>query len=197
MSKPIAASAATTQYWIKGLVFTALFGALFIVSSLIKIPIGITPVPISLQTFAVILAGGLLGATYGFLSIFIVVALTALGLPLMNGAGGLPQVLGPTGGFIWMFPIAAGLIGLVSDRLFARRRKLARTQIILLVLTLVVVSFLIYAGGIPWYAHIAKVDMQAAISGAMLPFIPGDLIKCAAAAAIIVLLRPALPKLKA
>src|SRR6476660_9360936 len=96
-----------TSWNVRGLVFSALFAALFILFSLITITPGLFPVPFTLQSFALMLAGGLLGARYGFYSIFVVVALTALGLPLLHGQGGLSLILGKSGGFIWMFPVAA------------------------------------------------------------------------------------------
>ncbi|MBP1990002.1 biotin transporter BioY [Paenibacillus eucommiae] len=202
MSLPSTASStnnkASTNQWIRGIVFTALFGALFIAAGMIKIPIGFTPVPISLQSFAIMLAGGLLGAVYGFWSIFLVVILTATGLPLMNGSGGLSQILGPTGGFIWMFPVSAFLIGWVSDRLFANNRKLNRKQQIGLLLSIFALgSLLLYVSGIPWYAHVStKVDLSGALAGAMYPFLPGDAIKAIAATLVITSIRPLLPSLR-
>jgi len=198
MSSPSTVSTSKTKAptgeWIRGIVFTALFAALFIAASFIKIPLGFSPIPISLQTFAVLVAGGLLGAVYGFWSIFIVVALTAIGLPLMNGSGGLAQILGPTGGFIWMFPIAAFLVGFVCDRLFATRRKLAIRGQIWLLLTVAAASLLLYVTGVPWLAHYSDaLDLNGAITKGMLPFLPGDAIKSVAAALVISSLRPVLP----
>jgi len=190
-------SASSTQ-WIRGVVFTALFGALFIAGSFIKIHLGFTPVPISLQGFAVMLAGGLLGAAYGFWSIFLVVALTAIGLPLMNGSGGIAQLTGPTGGFIWMFPISAFLIGWISDRLYAGKRKLSGgRQLALLLAMFVFGSLLLYATGVPWLAHVVDSPKYDTFSGAlragMYPYLPGDAVKAIAATAVIIALRPVLP----
>lgn len=202
MSAPTSAAPAKTtvrsHQWIRGIVFTALFAALFIAGGFIKIPLGFTPVPISLQSLAVMLAGGLLGAVYGFWSIFIVVGLTALGLPLMNGSGGLAQILGPTGGFIWMFPVAALLIGWVSDRFFAERKKLTAPQTVLLLLVIFAFgSLLLYTTGVPWLAHFSpKLDLYGAYLAGMYPFLLGDAIKAAAATLIIAALRPVLPAIR-
>ncbi|QJD83293.1 biotin transporter BioY [Cohnella herbarum] len=201
------ATSATTQsarqnnQWIKGMVYTALFGALFIAGSFIKINLGFTPVPISLQAFAVMLAGGLLGAAYGFWSIFIVVALTAIGLPLMNGSGGIAQITGPTGGFIWMFPVSAFLIGWVTDRLFSNRKKLDRPrQIGLLLAIFVLGSLLLYVSGVPWLAHVVDNEKYDTFAGAlragMYPYLPGDAIKAVAATLVILALRPVLPAIR-
>ncbi len=190
-----------TNQWIKGIVYTALFGALFIVATLIKIPLGFTPIPISMGTFAIMLAGGILGATYGFWSIFIVVALTAVGLPFIGGAGGLAKLTGPSAGYIWMYPFAALLIGLVSDALFSKTKKLSRVQQLYLLLAVVAFgSLLLYTTGVPWLA--ASLDdpkydtMSGALRAGMYPFLLGDAIKAIAATLIIVSLKPVLPSIR-
>ncbi|BBI34346.1 biotin transporter BioY [Cohnella abietis] len=198
---PSARTATPANQWIKGIVFTALFGALFIAGSFIKINIGFTPVPISLQTFTIMLAGGLLGATYGFWSIFIVVALTAIGLPLMNGSGGIAQITGPTGGFIWMFPISAFLIGWASDRIFAQRKKLNRVQQLLLLLSVFAFGGLLpFVTGVPWLAHVVNSAKYDTVTGALragfYPYLPGDSIKTVVATLVILSLKPVLPTIR-
>ncbi len=196
-----AAGAAVTRRsnsWIRGIVYIALFGALFIAGSFVKINLGFTPVPISLQQFAIMLAGGLLGAAYGFWSIFLVVALTAIGLPLMNGSGGIAQITGPTGGFIWMFPISAFLVGWATDRIYGTARKISRSrQALLLVSVFVFGSLIEYITGVPWLAHVVDSEKYDTFAGAlragMFPYLPGDAIKAVAATLVIVALRPVLP----
>ncbi|KAA2301254.1 biotin transporter BioY, partial [Clostridioides difficile] len=70
---------------LRGIVFSALMAAILVLFGYISIPIGFSPVPITLQTLAVMLSGGLLGPLYGFLSVTMVVLLTALGFPLLHG----------------------------------------------------------------------------------------------------------------
>jgi biotin transport system substrate-specific component len=182
-------------YRIRGLVFTALFGALFIAFSSIQVPVG--TVPITLQTLAVMLAGGLLGPVYGFLSIALVVALAATGLPLIHGSGGLSLLLGPTAGFIWMFPIAALFIGIVSDRLFGTGQKLQSSKTILLFVGIVIFGImLVYIGGVPWLAYKLNLTPAKAMAVGCYPFLPGDTLKAVVAAALIRTLRPLLPRLR-
>ncbi|MBW5444487.1 biotin transporter BioY [Cohnella sp. CFH 77786] len=190
-------SAADASRWIRGIVFVALFAALFIAASFVKSSPG-AAVPYSLQTFAIMLAGGLLGAAYGFWSIFLVVALTTVGLPLMNGPGGFAQVFGPTGGFIWMFPVSALLIGWASDRLFSGRSKLNAAGYILLLLAMLAFGvLLVYVTGVPWLAHVSdKLDLAGAIRVGMIPFLPADTVKAVAATAIVAALRPSLPAVR-
>ncbi|WP_217594610.1 biotin transporter BioY [Cohnella sp. GbtcB17] len=179
--------------WIGKTVFTALFAALFIAFSYVSVPLGFTAVPITLQTLAVMLAGGLLGARLGFSSIALVVLLAAAGLPLLHGRGGLATVFGPTGGFIWMFPFQALFIGMTADRLFRQGRKATTRTYVLLVASILLFGIaLAYVGGVPWYAYKAHLSLHAALIGACYPFLPGDLVKGAAAAILIAALRPAL-----
>lgn len=186
-----------TSAWIRGIVFTALFGALFIAGSYLKVKLGFSAVPITLQTLAVILAGGLLGATYGFMSIFIVILLTATGLPLMGEGAGLSKITGPTAGFIWMFPIAAFLIGWVCDKLFDPNKRLPLPRLIALVITGFLGSLLTYTTGIPWLAHYSEtLTLSGAIDKYMLLFLPGDALKAVAGALIIASLRPIIPAIR-
>lgn len=182
---------------IRSLVFTALFAALFIVFSAIKIPLGISPVPITLQNFALMLAGGILGARYGGLSVLLVVALTATGLPLLHGEGGLSLILGRTGGFILSFPICAFLVGWFTQKWL--RSSLAAKGKAITAVGLFLVFYLFgslasYLLGVPWLAQAANISMEKAIVNGFYLFIPGDLAKAALAAIVVTALLPYLPK---
>ncbi|GGG11726.1 biotin transporter BioY [Paenibacillus abyssi] len=181
---------------IRSIVFTALFAALFIVMSAIRIPLGFSPVPITLQNFAIMLAGAFLGARYGFLSIFSVCLLTAIGLPLLGGEGGLAKILGPTGGFIWMFPVCALTVGYFSGRIY---RSLAKKPVFLFIALSVVFmifgSLISYVSGVPWLAHAANMTMNKALAVGMYPYLPGDAIKALVAAGVVTALQAYIPKL--
>ena len=83
----------------------------------ISIPLPFTPVPITGQTLAILLVGAALGSRLGFLSLLAYLAEGAMGLPVFaGGTGGLAKILGPTGGFLLAFPLAAGLVGLLVER---------------------------------------------------------------------------------
>jgi biotin transport system substrate-specific component len=184
---------------IRSIVFTALFAALFIVMSTIKIPIPITLVPISLQTLAVMLAGAFLGPRLGFLSIFIVVLLTALGLPLLHGEGGLALIKGVTGGFILMFPISAFLVGLFTSMLLKSgilTRNKVTGFIMLFVIFEVFGSFLAYVGGVPWLGHVLNKSFAEALVLACYPFLLGDTIKAVLAAIVVMTLHDYVPYLR-
>jgi biotin transport system substrate-specific component len=154
------------------LAFAALFAALTGVFSYVTIPIG--PVPITLQTLAVMLAGCLLGARLGFFSQLIFVLLVGIGiLVLPGGRTGLGVLLGPTGGYIVSWPFAAWVIGWVAER--AQRRE--RPMLLLFLGNLVGGILLVYAVGVAWLAHAQHWAVNKALAVGALPFIPGDLIK--------------------
>ena len=89
------------------------------------------PVPITLQTFAVLLSGAVLGARRGFLAVLLYVAAGAVGLPVFSGgASGLAVLAGPSAGYLIGFPFAAGLCGLIVERL--PRRSLASVPAVFL-----------------------------------------------------------------
>jgi len=192
-----ARSASSPISWIRGVVFTALFAALFIAFSAIQFPVWFTPVPYTLQTLAVMLAGGLLGAFYGFWSIALVIALTATGLPLLHGNGGMSLLTGATAGFIWMFPFAALLIGWASDRLFRKSKSLNPKQLVLLLLSIIAFGILLeYMSGVAWLMQKTGMSLPKALSAACYPFLPGDFAKAIVATMLIRVLRPVLPRLR-
>jgi biotin transport system substrate-specific component len=182
---------------LRQIAFTALFAALFVAFSSLTVYIG--PVPITLQTFGAMIAGGLLGARYGFASILLVVALTAAGAPLLHGKGGISYVLGPTGGYIFAFPVAALLIGWAADRLFRERRtRPDRARLLLLFAAMIVFGLGVpYLFGVPWLAYRNGLDLATAIQVGCLPFVAGDTAKAVAATAVVAALRPFVPKLRA
>ncbi|XEC97191.1 biotin transporter BioY [Paenibacillus tarimensis] len=179
---------------IRSIVYTALFAALFIVMSAIRFPLG--PIPITMQNFAIMLAGAFLGARYGFLSILSVCLLTAAGLPLLGGEGGLAKILGATGGFIWMFPVCGLTVGYFSAKLLRSSiaRKPAVLFVSLFVVFLVFGSLISYITGVPWLAHVGNYSMEKAIALGMTPFLPGDTIKALVAAGVVIALQAYIPK---
>ncbi|MEK4111249.1 biotin transport system substrate-specific component [Paenibacillus sp. DS2363] len=175
---------------LRGIVFSALMAAILVLFGYISIPIGFSPVPITLQTLAVMLAGGLLGPLYGFLSVTMVVLLTALGFPLLHGTGGLAVLLGPTGGYVMMWPISALLIGLLLARI---NIKGVTGFILAFVVFELFGSLLVYVSGVPWLAYAYKMNLPEAMIQGFYPYIIGDLIKAVFAAIIIAPVRMVFP----
>lgn len=175
---------------VRGVAFSALFAALLVVLSFYRISLGFSPVPITLQTLVVMLAGGLLGARYGLLSMLLVVVLTAVGFPLLNGKGGIPYLQGATGGYIVIWPVCAFLIGW-----FVQRVKRSDTVGFAAIVAIMAVfgSLLVYATGVPWLAHVAKYSFAKAMTEGCYPFLIGDALKVVAASLITIAVRQVFP----
>lgn len=164
----------------------ALLGALLTgVAAQIAIPLPFTPVPITLQTFAVLLAGVALGARTGSLSQLLYVGLGAGGVPWFEGFGaGVGTIVGPTGGYLVGFPIAAALAGYAVDRYPVARR------LPVLVAVLGVANAVVFATGLPWlYAWLTLVSGETLTLGelavvGLFPFVPGGVAKVVGAAVV-------------
>lgn len=156
--------------------FAALIAALGIAGSVPILP----GVPITLQTLGVMLAGALLGPWRGALSVIVLLVLAAVGLPVLSmGKAGLGVFVGPTGGYLIGFMFGAFVVGLIIDRF-------RRTPNVLQVFLACVVGGIgvVYLFGIPFQAFVMDTPLSATISGSMIAFLPGDLIKAALAAVV-------------
>jgi biotin transport system substrate-specific component len=136
-----------------------------------------TPVPFTLQTLAVLLAGATLGSRRGALAMVLLLAEGAAGLPVFSGwRGGLPHLLGPTGGYLLGFVPAAYLTGLLAERGWDRRPLSTAAAML-------VGSAAIYLVGL---ARLASFVGPAPVVGlGLLPFLPGDLAKIALATGLL------------
>lgn len=164
------------------LVWTALCAALTAAGAFVHIPMG--PVPISLQTMFVLLAGFLLGPWRGALAILLYIAAGLLGLPVFaGGRSGLAVLLGPTGGYLLGFVTCALLGGLATRKAGAGASATAPDAPgwgrLLLFGGLGFAS--VYALGVPRLAMIMDVGLGKVLSVGMLPFLPGDALKLLAA----------------
>lgn len=140
----------------------------------VAVPVPWSPVPITGQTFAVLLCGAALGARRAFFAQVLYLAEGALGLPVFAaGASGALTFAGPTGGYLVAFPFAAALTGALAERGWDRRFATMLAAMLL-------GSAAIFAGGLVQLAHFVPRD-QLLVAG-LLPFLPGDLVKSALAA---------------
>ncbi len=157
------------------------FALLTAVLAQVRIPLGFTPVPITGQTFAVLLAGAALGARRGAASQALYVALGAIGLPFFAGGdGGWAVATGPTAGYLVGFVVAAALVGHLAEQ--GQDRRMASAIPAFVAGTVVIHSlgaaWLAYSLGIPLTG---KAGASSAISLGVAPFIVGDVVKAAAA----------------
>ncbi|MFH1679448.1 MAG: biotin transporter BioY [Candidatus Eisenbacteria bacterium] len=133
-----------------------------------------SPVPVTAQTFAVLLVGALLGSRRGALALLAYLTEGAAGLPFFSqGTGGALFLAGPTGGYLMAFVPAAFLAGALSERGGDRRPHTAAAAMLL-------GSAVILAGGAAFLARF--VGIEGAIQAGVLPFLPGDALKVGLAA---------------
>jgi biotin transport system substrate-specific component len=162
------------SFSIRGIVFSALFAALLVGLSFLQVSLGFTPVPITLANMGAMLAGVFLGAYYGFFSIALVVVLTAIGLPLLDGAGGLGQILGPNGGYIVMWPFDALFVGWLSSK---SNGSDAISYLKLFLVVEIFGSLLCYPLGVAWLAHSVHISTAKALVLGCYPYLFGDALK--------------------
>ena len=140
----------------------------------VAVTLPFSPVPVTGQTFGVLLVGALLGSRRGALSLLAYLGEGALGLPVLaGGTGGLARLAGPTGGYLVGFVAAAFVVGWLGERGWDRRLPTASAAMLL-------DNAVIYFLGLPWLARF--VGLEQALTLGLLPFIPGDLLKIALAA---------------
>lgn len=155
----------------------------------VAVPLPFTMVPLTLQPLAVLVVGGLLGPAGGVAALILYLAAGAAGLPVFaGGAAGAIHLIGPTGGYLLAYPVAAGLTGWVVRRADGRSGGAA----VALVLAAVAAGMLtIHVGGVAQLALVSG-SAAAAVRLGFLPFFANDLVKVGLAALLILLLRPRL-----
>jgi biotin transport system substrate-specific component len=153
-------------------------GALFIyLTARIAFPVPGSPVPVTGQTFGVLLVGGALGFRRGIAAVGLYVAIGLIGLPFFaEGKGGVQVILGATGGYIIGFILAGGVVGRLAELGWDRRLVGA-------VAAMAIGNVVIYLVGVPWLMAVTGYDLPTAIAKGVTPFLIGDLIKLALAAA--------------
>ena len=173
----------------RDLAYIALFAAIIAALGLLPplYPLG-SSVPITAQTLGVMLAGSVLGSRRGALAVLTFLVVVAVGVPALSGGrGGLAVFAGPSAGYLYSWPIAALVIGLITQ-LTWRRFNLAWAMVANLVGGIAV----IYAIGIPFVSVYTDASLTAAASSAV-SFIPGDLVKAGIASLVAVAVRKAYP----
>jgi len=153
------------------------------VAAQISVPLPFTPVPLTFQPMVVLVGAAALGSRLGMASQVLYLALGIAGLPLFAASPVLPQgaarLLGPTGGYLMSFPLAAFVAGFLAERGFDRRYPTA-------VLAMLCGLAVVFAGGLLWLMIASRppVGVSAALAAGFLPFIVPDLLKLLVAAAV-------------
>jgi len=156
--------------------------AVIAVCSRLILPLPFTPVPLTLGNFAVLLVGLAVGSRRGFAAAALYLAWGAMGLPVFNpaGPGGIAQLLGPTGGYLWAYPVMAFLTGWIAERglpSFGRN-----------VIAGVIGDAVLFLGGLTWLAVLTHSWQRAAYFG-LYPFFFAEVVKVMVAAAAALRLR--------
>jgi len=161
----------------RSLVLVVAFSLLTALAAQVAVPVPFSDVPLTMQTFAVLLTGALLGSRLGALAMIAYLLEGASGLPFFYaGHGGLTHLLGPTAGYLWAYPAAAFLTGWLAERGWDRRYLTA-------VAAMALGSALILLSGWGWRARFMTGE-QAFVTS-IVPYLPGDLIKILLAAAVL------------
>lgn len=159
---------------LRGLALAVLGTALLTASAKIQVPFW--PVPMTMQTFVVLVIGATYGARLGAATVALYLAYGAVGLPVFAAGGGLVYLAGPTGGYLIGFLAAAAVVGWLAERGFDRRWPSA----------LAVFLFgdgVIFAFGVLWLGY--HFGVATAVQGGLLPFLPGEVLKIVLAMAVL------------
>jgi len=186
LASRVSASGSTQAIRLASVLFMTVLTA---AAAQVSAPLPFTPVPFTFQPMVVLLSGLVLGARLGAASQVLYLAAGIAGLPVFAGSIALPpgalRLLGPTGGYLLAYPLAAYVTGCLAQRGLDRRYF---TSVVAMLAGLIV----IYAGGAAWLGLFARtaygtaaIGIQPALLAGVVPFVIPDLIKLAVAAAIV------------
>lgn len=161
-----------------------LLAALTAAAAQVSIPLPFTPVPFTLQPMVVLLGGAALGSRLGMSSQVLYLLAGIAGLPVFAASPLLPQgalrLLGPTGGYLMSYPLAAFVTGYLAERGFDRRYL---TSVVAMAAGLAIV-FTFGVLWLAWFARPAAAGLDTALRTGLLPFLPADIFKIFVAAAV-------------
>lgn len=180
--------------------FIALLTALICIGGIIKIPLGI--VPIVIQNAMCILTAVILGGIFGGMPTLIFFIAGLIGLPVFaGGTGGFAVLLGPVGGFYVGYVIAAFIAGFIAGKPSVTEKKLSKKVVIRVSLAMILGMIILYIPAIPYFAHWAiangkipaeKTALAYTMGAAVLPYIPGDILKIIVSIPVALKVRPIL-----
>ncbi|MFD3445652.1 biotin transporter BioY [Microbacteriaceae bacterium 4G12] len=173
----------------RNLVFVALFSAMMAVLGFVPpIALSVTPVPITLQSLGVMLAGGLLGSRLGALSQIVFLLVVAAGAPLLSGGrGGFSVFIGPSAGYLLGYVVGAFVIGYCVERL----REVSFLK--LLIINIIGGIFVVYCCGVFVQAFVMNISIVKAAQLSVV-FLPGDTLKAILGAFLVTRLQRSLKR---
>lgn len=163
-------------FTVRGMVFMAIFAAIICIAAPFSVQVG--PIPITLATFAIYLAGAMLGGKRGMIAVIVYIMLGAAGLPVFsNFNGGFAALLGPTGGYIIGYVPLVLLTGIFAEMNSKKHRTM-------MVIGMLLGTAALYTFGTAWFMIMTGSSLGRALALCALPFIPGDLLKIVCVTAI-------------
>jgi biotin transport system substrate-specific component len=153
--------------------------ALVAAAAQISFSLPFTPVPITGQTFAVVLVGASLGTIRGFASLFLYLWLGVAGAPIYaHHAHGWSIVTSASGGYLVGFVLAAAFTGFLAERRWDRRFSSS-------ISSMLTGNVIVYLVGLPWLAVVLNTNLEKTLEYGLYPFVPGDVFKLYLAAALL------------
>ena len=142
-----------------------------------SVPLPFTPIPITLANFGVLLIALTLGSRRAAAAMLLYLAEGAMGMPVFSpaGPGGIAQILGPTGGFLMTYPVAAFVAGWIAER--------GRRSVLIMSGAALAGEVLLFLGGIGWLMNLTHVSVAQAIHWGVNPFGFGEIVKIMVAVA--------------
>lgn len=149
------------------------------VSAQVAVPLPFSPVPMTLQPLALLLIGGTLGARRGFAAALLYLFEGLCGAPVFSmGRSGIGMLLGPTAGYLYAFPFCAMIAGYAADRGWTK-------NVLTTALSMAAALSVNHLFGWAWLSTVMNFGAENAFITGVVPFLPGDLIKIAIAAALL------------
>ncbi|MGB8623125.1 MAG: biotin transporter BioY [Paracoccaceae bacterium] len=153
-------------------------GGSFFVALAAQISVPMFPVPMTLQTLAILIVGLSFGSRLGAVTLAAYLAEGAMGLPVFSGGASTVALVGPTAGFLFGFVAMAWLAGLAAERGIAR-------GVVTTALAAIAISALLYIPGLAWLTAATPLDLAGAAKVGALPFLLGDVVKAVIAALVV------------
>lgn len=164
---------------------TALFAALMGAFAYVSFPYPLSPAPVTLQVLGVFLAGLFLGPLWGGVAMVLYLLAGALGAPVFAGGNaGIGVLLGPTGGYLLSYPVAAAVVGVIAHG-GVEPNPLVDASVPRMVGSMALSVVVIYGIGVPYMWYALDMSIRTAVVVGALVFVPAELAKMAAAVGIV------------
>lgn len=164
-----------TNLSLRDMMLVSMFTAILAVLAYVAVPLPFSPVPVTGQTFGIMLIGLLLGKKRGVMAVALMLLLGAVGVPVFSGGrAGLSILAGPTGGYLFSWLLSVVVVDALKSKIRGFKGAVAAS--------FVGGVIVVYAIGVPWLAMSTGMTLSAAFVAGAMPFLPGDLFKVAIAA---------------